>query len=64
MKRIISLVLSVVMLMSVVFGMTFTAQAATNKTKSEAVAWAKSQVGKALDYDGSYGAQCVDFIYY
>ena len=31
-------------------------------TQSEAVAWAQSQLGKALDYDGQYGAQCVDLI--
>ena len=33
-------------------------------TQSEAVAWAQSQLGKALDYDGKYGAQCVDLICY
>ena len=33
-------------------------------TQSEAVAWAQSQLGKALDYDGQYGAQCVDLICY
>lgn len=33
-------------------------------TQSEAVAWAQSQLGKALDYDGVYGAQCVDLICY
>lgn len=37
---------------------------ATDKTRDEALAWAQSQVGKALDYDGAYGAQCVDLIKY
>ncbi len=30
--------------------------------QDKAIAWAKSQVGKAIDYDGAYGAQCVDLI--
>ena len=33
-------------------------------TRDQAVSWANSQVGKALDYDGAYGAQCVDLVYY
>lgn len=37
--------------------------ASTDKTQARAVEWAKSQVGtKAVDMDGAYGAQCVDFI--
>lgn len=36
----------------------------TGTTQSEAVAWANSKVGQALDYDGANGAQCVDFIMY
>ena len=38
--------------------------AATSLTVSDAMNWCESQVGKALDYDGNYGAQCVDFVYY
>lgn len=30
-------------------------------TIQEAVNWCNSQVGKGLDFDGLYGAQCVDF---
>lgn len=30
------------------------------KTKKEAIAWAKSQQGKGIDYDGYYGYQCMD----
>ena len=35
---------------------------ATDKTRDEALAWLQSQVGNSLDYDGAYGAQCVDLI--
>lgn len=38
--------------------------AASQHTRAEAVAWAKAQSGKKLDYDGVYGAQCVDLIKY
>ncbi len=31
-------------------------------SQQEAVAWARSQLGKGLDYDGIYGNQCVDLI--
>ena len=37
---------------------------AASHTRDEAVAWANSQLNKSFDYDGAYGAQCVDFIYY
>lgn len=37
---------------------------ATSHTQAEAVAWANSQIGKGLDYDGVYGNQCVDLIAY
>lgn len=30
-------------------------------TVSDAMAWCNQQVGKALDFDGVYGAQCTDF---
>ncbi|MDR1628667.1 MAG: RICIN domain-containing protein [Oscillospiraceae bacterium] len=33
-------------------------------TQANAVSWAENQVGKSLDYDGAYGAQCVDLILY
>lgn len=36
----------------------------TTKTQAEAVAWAQAQIGQSLDYDGAYGAQCVDLIAY
>jgi uncharacterized repeat protein (TIGR02543 family) len=34
--------------------------AASAATQQEAVNWAKSQIGKSIDYDNAYGAQCVD----
>lgn len=37
---------------------------ATSKTQDEAIAWVNSQLGNGLDYDGVYGAQCVDLICY
>ena len=39
-------------------------QAAATRTQSEAVAWINAAAGKYWDYDGAYGAQCVDLIYY
>ena len=35
---------------------------ATSRTVDEAIAWVNSQVGRSIDYDGVYGAQCVDLI--
>ena len=34
------------------------------RSADDAINWARSQVGKGLDYDGAYGNQCVDFICY
>ena len=62
--RFISLLLSIIMLLSITAGINLSAYAATSHTQQEAVNWANSHVGKALDYDGAYGAQCVDLIYY
>ena len=39
-------------------------RAASDITRDEAVDWVNKQVGKQLDYDGYYGAQCVDLICY
>ena len=59
-KRMLSLMLAVLM---VVCLLPTTALAATaGHTAADAIAWAQSQVGKSLDYDGVYGAQCVDLI--
>lgn len=61
-KRVLSLLLVMLMVVSLV---PISALAATNgHTANEAIGWVQSQVGKALDYDGVYGAQCVDLIKY
>ena len=35
---------------------------AVDKSANSGVSWTQSQVGKAIDYDGRYGAQCVDLV--
>lgn len=30
-------------------------------TRTDAIAWCQSKLGQAMDFDGQYGAQCVDF---
>mgnify|MGYP004506804831 CR=1 FL=1 len=61
-KRVLSLLLVLLMVVSLV---PISASAATNgHTAQEALAWVRSQLGKSLDYDGVYGAQCVDLIKY
>ena len=61
-NRVLSLLLVMLMVVSLV---PMSALAATNgHTANEAIGWVQSQVGKALDYDGVYGAQCVDLIKY
>ncbi len=52
------------MLFSITAGVDFNVNAATAHTQQEAVNWANSQIGKSLDQDGVYGAQCVDLIRY
>ena len=60
-KRLLSGILAFCMVLLL---LPIATEATTNKTQAEAVVWAKSQIGKSLDYDGAYGAQCVDLIYY
>lgn len=61
MKRFFSLMLSFVMVLSVFSGMTITAWA-TTKTATDSIKWVKSKVGTSIDFDGSYGSQCVDLV--
>jgi hypothetical protein len=35
---------------------------ATSQTAAAAIAWVQAQVSHSIDYDGAYGAQCVDLI--
>lgn len=61
MKKVLSVFLSLVMIMSVTTGMTMTAKA-TTKSADQAISWVKSKVNQSIDWDGAYGAQCVDLI--
>lgn len=63
MKKIIAILCAFATFFSVMSNLGITAFA-TSKTQSEAVNWANSKIGQSLDYDGVYGAQCVDFIKY
>lgn len=65
MKKTISIFIVMAMLFGTLTGMRVLSNAGTNgHSQADAVNWANSQVGQALDYDGAYGAQCVDLIYY
>ncbi len=61
-RKTLCLLLSLVFVLAVI---PMSASASTNgHTAQDALAWVKAQVGKSLDYDGVYGAQCVDLIKY
>lgn len=60
-KRNICWILTLAMVMSLVVIPSNNVYA-TNVTADQAIAWVQSQVGKPLDVDGAYGAQCVDLI--
>ncbi|MDO4557058.1 MAG: CHAP domain-containing protein, partial [Lachnospiraceae bacterium] len=53
-----------VMVVLLMFATVVSTYAYTSHSQSDSVAWAQSQKGKSLDYDGVYGAQCVDLIAY
>lgn len=62
-KRFLSVFLCLWMVVGILPAVMVAAQAATGgHTRDEAVAWARSKIGTADDFDGSYGAQCVDLI--
>ena len=64
-KRGLSILLALCMVLALLPALGTQANAATGgHTRAEAVAWAQSQNGATLDYDGVYGAQCVDLIKY
>ncbi len=56
MKRVFKLLLIIILLSSNYV------YAYTAYTSTQSIDWVKSQVGKSIDYDGYYGAQCVDLI--
>ncbi len=61
-KRVLSLALAVLMALSL---LPTAASASTGgKTADDAINWVRSNAGQPLDYDGAYGAQCVDLICY
>lgn len=59
MNKILSMVLAVMMALSII---PMTGIKAEATSQNEAVVWAKAQVGKSINHDGLYGAQCVDLI--
>lgn len=65
MKKVVSTVLCFVLVaMMVSVGIVSASASTGGHSQSDAVSWVKSQNGKALDYDGAWGAQCVDLIMY
>ena len=61
-RKTLCLLLSLVFVLAVI---PMSASASTNgHTAQDALSWVRSQLGKSLDYDGVYGAQCVDLIKY
>ncbi|MBQ8574507.1 MAG: InlB B-repeat-containing protein [Clostridia bacterium] len=64
MKKFVKKALATVLCVAIVLVTLPVIVSATSKSQTDALNWAKSQVGKTLDYDGAYGGQCVDFIMY
>ena len=62
-KQILAALLIAMMLVGVAPIATVKVSAA-NHTADEAISWLWTVNGKSLDYDGAYGAQCVDLIAY
>ena len=63
MKRCLSVFLSALLLLTAQIGWRCLPAEATSRTAADVLSWCESQVGRALDWDGAYGAQCVDLIY-
>ncbi len=69
MKKILSLLLIIIMVISIfssvpVSAMKIELVEVSAPSQTEIVTWLNAQVGKSLDYDGAYGAQCVDLVKY
>lgn len=60
-KKLVSVLLCLIIIST---SLPLSASAAGTRTQAEALDWARSQVGICLDYDGVYGAQCIDLIMY
>lgn len=64
-KKVLSVFLCLCLAVGIMSCLGPSAHASTGgKSRDDAVAWALSKVGTADDYDGAYGAQCVDLIYF
>ncbi len=63
-KHILQVFLLMALLTTAISLTTAIVSAKASHTQQESVNWAKSQIGKGLDYDGAYGNQCVDLIAY
>ena len=62
-RKVTAVLLTVVMVLGMIMTAPITASA-VSKSANEAINWCASKVGQSLDYDGAYGAQCVDLIMY
>lgn len=63
-KKILSCLLTASLIVGLIPLNSKIVHAAVAHTQQEAVDWANSQINQSLDYDGQYGAQCVDLIKY
>ena len=59
-KRIVNMALAMVLVISLI-PLSVPANA-TSYTSNDAISWLQSKEGQAIDYDGAYGAQCVDLV--
>ncbi len=64
MKKIWVFLATIVILVGLAGSSIMPTYATTAHSVAEAVDWAKSQEGQSLNYDGVFGAQCVDLIAY
>lgn len=62
-KKILSVFLALLMIISIIPMSSITASAATAiKTQNEAVTWLNAQQDKTYNFDGAYGTQCTEFV--
>lgn len=62
-KKITAVLLAVVIMSAMLSVGAVSASASTGgHSQADAVNWANSKINQSLDYDGEYGAQCVDLI--
>lgn len=61
-SRIISLLLVTILLLPLIPSSVFAANSTPIKTKAQAISWIVAAEGQYIDFDGAYGAQCVDLV--